>query len=61
MTRLRKGRGDICAQAFCDAGDEQEWTDHVSQIQRRMLAMTAICASQPAVKASVRAAGMPAE
>lgn len=31
------------------------------QIQRRMLAMMAIWASQPAVKASVRAAGMPVE
>ena len=34
---------------------------HRRQIQRRMLAMIAICASQPAVKVSVRAAGMAAE
>jgi hypothetical protein len=30
------------------------------QIQCNMLAMIAICASQPAVNANVRAAGMPA-
>jgi hypothetical protein len=45
-----------------DAGQQQRAPDrHGRQIQRRMLAMMTICASQPAVKVSVRAAGMPAE
>jgi hypothetical protein len=49
------------AKAFGNAGDEKKRTGHHGQIQRRMLAMMAICASQPAVKASVRAAGIAAE
>ena len=61
MPRLCEGLGDLRTKACGYPGDEQEWTGHRSQIQRRMLAMMAICASQPAVKASVRAAGMPAE
>ena len=61
MARPRKSRGDFSAKAFGDAGDEQKRTGHPAQIQRKMLAMMAICASQPAVKASVRAAGIAAE
>ena len=66
MARLREGPGDLGAKTFGNTGDEQQWTGHelrslARQIQRRMLAMMAICASQPAVKASVRAAGMAAE
>ena len=61
MARPRKGCGDFSAKTFGDTGDEQKRTGHRAQIQRRMLAMMAICASQPAVKASVRATGIAAE
>ena len=61
MARPRKGSGDFTAKTFGDADDEQKRTGHCAQIQRKMLAMMAICASQPAVKASVRAAGIAPE
>ena len=66
VARPRKGRGEFGAKTFGYAGDKQKRTGHDAQIlgdqiQRRMLAMMAICASQPAVKASVRAAGIAAE
>ena len=56
--------GDVGAETVRYACEQQRAPDragHDGQTQRRMLAMMAICASQPAVKVSVRAAGMPAE
>jgi hypothetical protein len=63
VARCREGPGDACTETFGGSGREQSaatGTAHRFQIQRRMLARIAICASQPAVNASVRARGMPA-
>lgn len=60
----RKGLGDIGAETYCRAGQPQRAPGRAGaahQIQRRMLAMTAIWASQPAANANVRTPGMPAE
>ena len=64
VARPGEGLGDISAKTLRRAGEQQRAPDgagHRRQIQRRMLAMIATCASQPAVKVSVRAAGIPAE
>ena len=59
----REGPGDAGAETLGGACQEQSaaaGTVQRLQIQCRMLARMAICASQPAVNASVRARGMPA-
>ena len=63
MARPGKGLGDFGAETFRrrPMSSSVRLVAITRQIQRRMLAMMAICASQPAVKVSVRAAGMPAE
>ena len=61
MARPCEGACEVGAKTFGDAGHEQHGAGHSDQIQRRMLAITAICASQPAVKVSVRASGTAAE
>ncbi len=60
VARFGKSLGDVGAKTFGDAGEQQLGAGHRHQIQRRMLAMIATCASQPAVNVSVRAAGMAA-
>ena len=64
VARPGEGLGDACAETFGRASEKQTALDragHRFQIHRRMLAMMTIWANQPAVKASVRAAGIPAE
>lgn len=59
----REGPGDARTETLGGTGQEQSaatGTVQRLQIQCRMLARIAICASQPAVNASVRATGMPA-
>ena len=62
VARVGEGFGDAGTETFGGSGQEQGApAGGRHQIQRRMLAMIAIWASQPAVNVSVRAAGIPAE